>query len=254
MPVHYINPKFFLHLVNIFKVRRVILLKSKIQRFAYIVIKTLGVDFMLDFQTVLLAISLSVDAFVIGISYGFRKIFVPLSSKIVITLISFVVTGLSIALGNAMLLFVPLEIAKILGPAMLFFLGVFTISKGFKKDPKNDSQVTRSNDNIFDITKKIIDDPEICDFNKSSKIDITESIYLGLALSVDSICSGISSAISGLSSFLLPVFVALFQFIFLSTGCFFAKKFSSIVLIDEKYFSLLAGSILIVLAAIRLFT
>lgn len=209
---------------------------------------------MIDLQIILLAISLSVDALVIGISYGFRKIFVPTSSMIVIALISFFITGASIALGNAMLLVVPVFIAKILGPAMLFILGAFTIFKGFKKTPNSSPRVCRSKDNIIHITKKIIDDPESCDFNKSSKIDLTESIYLGLALSIDSICSGISSALSGLNSFLLPVLAALFQFAFLSTGCFFAKKFSSIILIDEKYFSLLSGSILIILAIIRLFT
>ena len=210
--------------------------------------------YMIDFQILLLAVSLSLDALVIGISYGFRKIFVPTSSKLIIAIISFIITGLSIVLGSAILLIVPNIVAKILGPAMLFIFGLFTIIKGFRNNTNNSKRVCRSKDNIFKITKKIIDDPESCDFNKSSKIDVTESAYLGLALSIDSLCSGISSALSGLNSFLLPAFAALFQFVFLSAGCFLSKKFSSIILIDEKYFSLLSGAILIVLSIVRFFT
>ena len=209
---------------------------------------------MSSFQILLLAISLSIDAFVIGISYGFRKIFVPLSSKTIITFISFIVTGAATFLGNTLLIIMPFSLAKILGPTMLFVLGIFTILKAYKKSKNAAPSISRSNDSLFDITKKIIDDPESCDFNKSSKIDTPESFYLGFALSVDSICTGISSAISGLSSILLPISAALFQFVFLSAGCFAAKKFSSILLIDEKYFSIISGLILIILSGIRLFT
>lgn len=110
---------------------------------------------MIDFQILLLAVSLSLDALVIGISYGFRKIFVPTASKLVITFISFIITGLSIVLGSAMLLVVPAIVAKILGPAMLFIFGLFTIIKGFRNNTNNSKRVCRSKDNIIKITKKL---------------------------------------------------------------------------------------------------
>ncbi len=56
------------------------------------------------------------------------------------------------------------------------------------------------------------------------KIDAKEAIYMGIALSIDSICVGICSSVIGYNSYIFPILVASFQLIFLSFGKLIGEK------------------------------
>ena len=210
---------------------------------------------------ILLAISLSMDALGIGISYGLRKINVSCLPKFIISFISFLFTALAIFIGNIIVLFLPDYIAKLIGVAMLIILGAYIIIQAFFKKQKDDIYKKKSekiwsfNLKTIGFILKIICTP-IChndDVEKYSKIGIKESLYLGVALSIDSFGAGISSAVSGINNFFVPILVGLCQFIFLSFGIFAGKKLTSFKKIDSKIFLVLSGTLLIVLAFVRYF-
>lgn len=215
---------------------------------------------------ILLAISLSMDALGIGVSYGLRGKKVPLLPKVIISLISLAFTAAAIGIGNIIVLFLPDQLAKLIGSGMLGVLGVMIIIQALSKkegevEPEPEGQ--RPQRKIWKIalkplglTIKIIRNEIYGNGSKAYSaaiMGIRESLYMGVALSIDSFGAGISSAVSGINNFFVPVMVGLCQFIFLSLGIFCGQKLTAIKKADPKIFMLLSGAILVVLAIIRYF-
>ena len=212
---------------------------------------------------ILLAISLSMDALGIGISYGLRGIKVPNVPKIIISFISLLFTAIAIGIGNIIVLFLPDYLAKLIGSGMLIVLGIFIIvqaankNKGNKENKEEDKEKPNKTWSLgikpLGITVRIIRDKVAYNIEKSDNIGIKEAIYMGVALSIDSFGAGISSAVSGVNNFFVPIMVGLCQFIFLSLGVICGQKLTSFKKIDSNIFMVLSGIILIVLAGIRYF-
>ena len=166
----------------------------------------------MSFAAVLiLAVSLSMDALGIGISYGLRGIRVSWKARVVICAMS-----------------------MLLGCGMLLILGLVIIVQGFRK---------RKEENSFS-----------CDFDRSKAIETAEALYLGAALSVDSFGAGVSSAVSGMNSILVPILAGLMQMLFLWGGGFLGKRLKLIQLKNPGVFVYLSGGLLVVLAVLRWFS
>ncbi len=176
------------------------------------------------FTIILIAISLSIDAFGIGITYGIRKVIVPIMPKIIVSAISAFITFLSLSMGLQIQKFLPNLAAKIIGTLILFCMGIYLVFQSFLPAKEKEIQITR--------------------------INLTEAFFIGCALSVDSIGSGIGLAMLGFDNFYLSAAVAVCQFIFLSFGIFLGNKISDINL-DHRKFILLSGLILIFIACVR---
>ncbi len=210
------------------------------------------------FSAILLAISLSMDALGIGISYGLRQIQIATLPKIIISFISLLFTALAIGIGNIIAQVLPEYLAKLIGSAMLIVLGVSIIFQALRKkrtqrEKKKTPKTWSWSINIFGLTIKLIHEPCSQDKPKTSKVNIRESLYLGVALSIDSFGAGISSSVAGINSLLVPVLVGLCQFIFLSVGLLCGANLSSIKKLNSNFFMILSGVILIALAATRYF-
>ena len=232
-------------------------LKTKIRTNAYIVLKIFEVDIMEMLGIILLAISLSVDAFGIGLSYSLRKVKIPLIPKLIISLISVLITAVSFLFGNAILLFISENVAKLIGCVMLIILGALTIFKGLRENGNDEEP--KKNDVIsffikpLQVTVKIIKEHKKSNADSSKRVDVFESIYLGLSLSVDSLVVGVTYAIIGSLSFFVPIYVGIGQFAFLSLGAILGAKISKAKNINSKVFVFISGAILIILAIVRMF-
>lgn len=224
-------------------------------------IKTaLGDGVMWLFSAILLAVSLSMDALGIGISYGLRKVQVATLPKVIISLISLIFTALAIGIGNVIALILPEQLAKLIGSAMLVILGATIIVQALgnknssnnnkkKPTPKTWSWTIKS----LGVSIRITRTPVANDIDKAPAINVKESLYLGVALSIDSFGAGISSAVAGVNSFLVPVLVGMCQFVFLSLGLYCGSKLTAIQKLNSNFFMLLSGTILITLACVRYF-
>lgn len=95
------------------------------------------------------------------------------------------------------------------------------------------------------ITVQIIRDPNNSDFDHSNNIDCKEALFLGVALSLDTIGIGISSSMLEISYFFFPLFVSIFELFFLSFGSLLGRKIKNISNIPENIWSILAGFLLI---------
>lgn len=189
------------------------------------------------YGAILLAISLSIDAFAIGLSYRLRNIKMTLMSKLIICTVSTLVMWISVIIGDIILKYVPVGMSKILGCLMLFVLGMWIVVHELL--------------NIGDPTNNPLD----CDIDNSKYLDVTESVYLAVALSIDSFVAGISAAISGLNIIIIPIATGVFQLLFLCVGEFVGKVLSDKFKckLNYKIFTFLSGAILMALALVRYF-
>lgn len=206
---------------------------------------------------ILFAASLSIDAFGIGISYRLRSIKIPIGAKLIICLISIIFTGISVAIGSMILLFLPPAIAKFIGAFMLMLLGAFIIFQAVSQKSKTKNLIQESNtikEFVFSsigIIIRIIKDPTLIDTDKSNHLDLMEATYLGIALSIDSFAAGISSSVSGVNSVMLPLTAGIFQLIFLSAGEYLGHHIQLVKNIKSNTFVVISGILLILLACLR---
>ena len=183
------------------------------------------------FTLVLMAISLSIDSFVIGITYGALKIKIEFVYKFIIAIISFLITFFALVIGSYLKNIFSSKITNLIGSSFLFLMGINLIRKSFYQKQNN-----------FIEQKKII---------KTKIKKPLRAFFLGVALSIDSIGSGIAFSLIQSNTFFLPILTAAFQYIFLSLGIFLGEKISNLK-IDHRKFIFLSGLILIFFAAIRI--
>ncbi len=199
------------------------------------------------FLIIVLALSVSIDSFGIGITYGIRNTSINNSAKIILLITSFVFACISIIFGNLIFAFFPNSIINIISCLLLIFMGIFIIYETYHKFSKKYENKT------IDITMQIIKNPINSDLNNSNIIEKNEAIYLALALSLDSICVGISSSTFGLPSLFFPILVPIFQLLFINAGIFLGKKIIISNSISLKFWNFLSGILLIFIGITRIF-
>ena len=177
---------------------------------------------------ILLAISVSIDALTLGITYGIKHSRITKISNLIVFSIAFVSTSIAIFLGkNISKLFSP-YVATFIGSVLLVFLGIYSIYKSFYKNTED------------------------YDLDHSNSIDKNEAILLALAVSTDASCVGLSCGIIGITGFVYPLFAALFHTIFINCGNIIAYSASKRIKLSDKCLAIFSGIVLILIGLIRL--
>lgn len=81
------------------------------------------------FPSLLFGISASLDALLVGLSYGLRGVRIRAAQNLFISLVSLLGTCLSVGLGNRLLFFLPASLAGRTGSIILMLLGAYYIAK-----------------------------------------------------------------------------------------------------------------------------
>lgn len=200
----------------------------------------------------LLALSTSIDSIGIGLTYGIRDITISRQAKIILFIISLIISSISILIGNTLNNILSKEITNIIGSLILFFIGIIILVQTLKREKRQEKKVYKLFIRFLGITIQIIKDPITSDFDNSKKIDSKEAIYLGTALSLDSFSVGIGAGMLGSISIIFPLIVSLFQIIFLSLGRNIGEKLNKKIHIPSKIWSILSAVLLILIGIVRL--
>lgn len=204
-------------------------------------------------ETILIVLTLSLDAFVASISYGVNKIKIPFLSLIIINIICAIFLASSIFLGYQIKRVLPGNIAVIISFSILFLLGVYYLFESIIKSylEKNFNLKRTIMIKLFDM-KFIISvytDGVRADFDHSKTLDRKEALYLGAALSLDSLAVGFGSSLNGIN-YLNVIFCSFILGIFsMVCGLFLGKKILQMTKINLSW---LSGVILIILAILKL--
>jgi len=189
----------------------------------------------------LLAASLSLDALAIAVAYALKSTRIPLLSKLVVCGISIFYFGAAVWLGGAVSSFLSPEIAKIVGIALMASICLWTLLQVLlgKKQGSLGTQVIR--------------DPLLCDIDHSHHISPFEAIFLGTALSVDSISVGVGYSLLGPVRLFAPLAVGLFQFAFLCLGGWIGRRFAALHAKRTDRLQLVSIAVMFALILVRIF-
>ena len=216
-------------------------------------------------NSIILAISSSIDSLGIGITYGIKNTKISNKARIILFGISFLVTLISLYFGNIIKNIFNENITKFLGSSILIIMGVFILFQSLKKESiknykKDIVHLKNETEKIYSffirflgITIKIIKNPINSDLDNSKTIDAKEAFFLGLALSLDSFCIGIGGSIIGIDYKIFPFLIAIFQLSFLSIGNIFGRKLYKLSNLPDNIWSIMSGIILIFIGFTKFF-
>ena len=181
-------------------------------------------------NSLLLAISSSIDSLGIGITYGIKNTKISKIGKIILFTISLMTTYISIFFGNIIQYIFPKAFTNFIGCLILICMGIYICYQALKKE--KDSQ------NIFN-------SPISSDLNRSKIIEPKEATFLAIALSLDSFCIGICGAITDINLTLFPFLVSILQLAFLSLGAYLGIYIRNFCKLPQNVWSVLSGILLI---------
>lgn len=209
--------------------------------------------------TLFFAIALSIDGFGVGISYGMRKIKIPLKSLVVICLASSGAIFVSMMAGKLLASLIDSHTAEILGACSLVLVGIWimihswlqnnSLSKASGKE-EEDSTILNISFSSLGIVIKILKEPAKADLDQSGVISTNEAFFLGFALAMDAFGAGIGAAMAGFSPIFTPMLVALAKLVLVNSGLFIGENYVSDKLSQDL--ALLPGGVIFVLGLVKL--
>ncbi|OKP75773.1 sporulation membrane protein YtaF [Paenibacillus helianthi] len=210
------------------------------------------------FSLLLLAFALSLDGFGVGVTYGLRKMKIPLLSILIISLCSGIVIGVSMQVGVLLAKVVSPHAASSIGAVILVLMGCWSLfqmlmqkekehrteDEGGKSDgaarretaaalagsngvenslEAEDGEPSKSE--VFSLELRhlgvviqILRTPSSADMDASGSISSMEAMVLGIALSLDAFGAGLGAALLGFSPVSTSLMIALFSGTFLLLG------------------------------------
>ncbi|MGG4143516.1 MntP/YtaF family protein [Paenibacillus algorifonticola] len=212
---------------------------------------------------IVLAFAVSVDGFGVGITYGLRRIRIPLLSVLIIACCSGLIILLSMKLGSVIAKYLSPGSASLIGAIVLMGIGCWALlqlrrnrHESKKVDAENASAASGASSPLSEdrsglaavetnaaeashpvlvvivelrrigLVIQILRTPQAADVDKSGTISASEAIMLGVALSLDAFGAGIGAAMIGLPALLTAIVIAAASALFLLGGISFGFRFS----------------------------
>lgn len=217
-----------------------------------------------------LAFAVSLDGFGVGVSYGLRKMKIPISSILIITSCTALVIVASMALGQWLAAFIDHRVANQIGAWTLIGVGCWAIfnlyqnkeTKRVQRDSVAETEISdieRSDHSkqVFKLEIKmlglvvhILKKPTAADMDKSGAISAGEATLLGFALSMDAFGAGLGAALMGFSPWITGLLVSALCTLFILCGLRLGFMYSNIGWI--KRLSFIPGAILILFGISRI--
>ena len=145
------------------------------------------------FQGILLVIVLSLDSFLASLAYAARQIHIPLKSAIVIAGISAGFLGLSFLLSAQLSSILSPWIASLCSGIVFASLSVYALfQSAIKRLLRRKSRGIRLRYGGIRIVLDVYLDEEKADQDRSKTLSVREALYLAVALSFDSLFSGLA--------------------------------------------------------------
>ena len=202
-------------------------------------------------QIILFVISSSSDNFIVGLSYGTKKININFFNNFIIAIISGIGTLIAMLTGNLLTKYIPVRFCKIIGSLILIILALYFIADAFKKNKGKELVADKDKIKNIQYYDNILEKPELADIDNSKTIELKEALILGIALSLNNIGIGIGASILGMNPFITSVLSFIFSLVFIQIGRLLGEFYFS------KYFSetaqIISGLIILSLGIFELF-
>jgi putative sporulation protein YtaF len=205
------------------------------------------------FEAFMLALAVSMDAFVASFAYGSNKIKIPMLSVQIVTLTCSAILGLSLAVGSYIRELMPPRLTVVICFLILFFLGLIKLLDCVTKslirkysDIKKELCFSLFN---FKFLLQLYADPEKADVDCSRTISPIEAASLAIALSLDGIALGFGAAIGNVNGWAVFFCSFLTGGLAVILGCYLGNKMARKLSFNLSW---LSGVFLLVLAFMKL--
>lgn len=205
-------------------------------------------------ESALLVISLCIDACIASFAYGTDRIKIPFKSTLTLTGISTLFLIISMLLGSVIRLLIPEHITIFICFGILFILGVMRLFEGLLKNFLNRKAISPDHMEFhlfdFKLILTVYANATLADTDHSKVLSPKEAIYLGIALSLDSLVVGFGAALSSINFGEIIFFSIVLNSLAILLGSYLGHKCAEKLNIDLSW---LSGAVLIVLALLKLF-
>jgi putative sporulation protein YtaF len=163
----------------------------------------------------LIALSCNLDNVGVGISYGTRRIRLPLATNLYIALLTAAGTYLAMVLGQQVFRFFSPSFGAILGGGILVAMGVWVMVQEVirRRQPPEIEETGADTKNAPESWWRhlldILEEPLRVDYDKSGHIDLKEGTILGLALMLNNLPNGVAAAMIKLPALLTTLAVGI---------------------------------------------
>lgn len=202
---------------------------------------------MILLKELFLAFIVCIDTFLAAAACCNSGIKIPVLSAVVINIICAAVLGLSIAFSDMISEYIPLNICKLCGMAILIALGTMTIAKSLIRSLirriSNKGELSLKMGGSPLIVKLYLDDTA-ADLDHSKYLSPGEAAALALASSLDSAATGLSCGYSHIS----PVTASAAAFVFGAAALFFGSLMGRKISSLPHDLSWAGGALLIIFA------
>lgn len=204
----------------------------------------------------LLALAVSIDSFNVGLTYGMRKVKIPLHAIFIIASCSAVALYISAYIGSHFGKILSSSTMDTVGGCILIALGGWALVHFFR-DPDEKAEtvekVRKTKEKVLmkfelksmGVVIQILKKPMAADLDKSGTITGLEAVLLGIALSLDAFGAGLGASMLGFSPLLLAITVGMMSAFFATSGIKFGSTLGSKQWV--KQFSFLPGLLLILI-------
>lgn len=207
-------------------------------------------------ESLLIALALCIDAFAIGLSYGIKDIRFPKTSIIIISFVSVCILAASMFAGTILEKFLSNNLTTILSFIILVGLGCSFIIEGYikhiiiERKEKHGNQLANIKISSLGIVINVLVDNETTGIGILENISYKEALYLGIALSLDSLGIGLGSAIGNVNYIQVICFAFILNLLSIPLGMATSKKFKLYNKNLKTFW--ISGTILIVLGISKL--
>ena len=205
----------------------------------------------------LLGFAVSLDSFTVGLTYGMRKVSIPIKSLLIISSCTFILLLLAMVFGSFIELFISYEAGETIGGIILIGIGIWVLYQFFTSQIEKTSNENHKDVKIIEfeirsisVVIKILKRPMEADFDKSGVISGREAFFLGLALSLDSFGAGIGAALIDLPPILFSIVITVSSTLFVLAGINIGRIFRNVQWMKSLTF--LPGIVLILIGIIKI--
>lgn len=162
---------------------------------------------------ILVVLISNLDIFLVGISYGTKKIKIPFTSNFLIGIITGLGTMGSIYSGKLFSSFLSPSLRVKIGGLIILGVGLWLL----RSERKKENIETQFNSKTADFSmvipkssfitkiKRILDNPFVADMDFSGNISLKEAFLLGWAMALNNMANGLGIGISGVSPILAGI-------------------------------------------------
>lgn len=179
----------------------------------------------------LIALALSVDAFFAGVTFGLKRVRVPITSALIVGGTSGLIVYTALLAGHRLAELLPPQLAPWLGAGLLIAIGLWVLTR--QPQTKNPGPAS-----------------PWPDFDRSGHISPWEAVWLGGALAIDAFGTGLGISLSGGHGPTLPVAAALVTLMAILLGSLLGSRVARRT--PARLAHYLPGAILILLGLSRL--